>query len=202
MTTEGIAPTPDNSDDDGGQRVMTGRFTNGNSRARAWVGVIINTPIPPSDWPYASAMWLLARHPRLARWAQRVPGVVEVETDRSAIERFGGLSVDLDLLATMFSSEARYGQLWEDYSQAHREPDDDNDDSGKWDRWFAAGPKADELVPGLSALLAMSSGERAGLRLLALLSSVSVPFKAGDLRSLDGDGQRLLADWCLAMQAY
>lgn len=200
--TEGIAPSTDNSTDDGGQRVMPGRFTNGNGRARAWVGVTINGPIPPSDWPYASAMWLLARHPRLARWAERVPGLIEVETDRTAIERFGGLSIDIHLLATMFSSEARYGQLWTDYQSTNQEPDDDDDSPGSWDRWFAAGPKADELVPGLSTLLALSSGERAGLRLLAMLSSVQVPFAVGDLRSLDGDGQRLLADWCLAVQAY
>jgi hypothetical protein len=37
--------------------------------------------------------------------------------------------------------------------------------------------------------------------LLATLGQTHVPFKLSDLRSLDGEGERLLADWCAAIQA-
>jgi len=47
----------------------------------------------------------------------------------------------------------------------------------------------------------MSSGEVAVLRLLATLGQAHVPFKLGDLRRIDEEGQRLLADWCGAIQA-
>ena len=46
----------------------------------------------------------------------------------------------------------------------------------------------------------MSSGEVAYLRLLATLGTTRIPFKLGDLRSLDGEGHRLLADWCRVLQ--
>jgi hypothetical protein len=50
----------------------------------------------------------------------------------------------------------------------------------------------------------MSSGEVASLRLLATLASsdCAAPFSIDHLRSMDAEGQRLIADWCAAIAAY
>jgi hypothetical protein len=84
-------------------------------------------------------------------------------------------------LGDVFAAGVRYGQAWESYENRCRPPDD--------------------YADGLSGLLPMSSGEAAQLRLLATLGTTRVPFKLDDLSSLDGEGQRLLADWCRAIQA-
>jgi hypothetical protein len=145
---------------------------------------------PPRDHPYGSATWLLGRHPRLAQLATRIDGVIYVDGD-------GELSVDVDHLGDVFVAGVTYGDAWDEYEYRNRPPQDENASDG----WQQAGPKADDFAKGLSGLLPMSSGEVATLRLLATLGQTHVPFKLSDLRSLDGEGQRLLADWCAAIQA-
>ena len=145
---------------------------------------------PPRDHPYRAATWLLGRHPRLAQLAARIAGVIYLD------ENDGELSIDLDHLGDVFAAGPVYGEAWEEYERAHRPPEDEND----YYRWQEAGPKADDYAEGLSALGVMSSGEVAYLRLLATLGTTRIPFKLGDLRSLDRDGQRLLDDWCRVLQ--
>ncbi|PZS30210.1 MAG: hypothetical protein DLM59_11530 [Pseudonocardiales bacterium] len=145
---------------------------------------------PPADHPYRAATWLLGRHPRLAQLATRIAGVVYVD------EHDGELSIDVAHLGDVFAAGVKYGEAWEDYEYRHRPPEDEN----AYYQWQEAGPKADDFAKGLSGLLPMSSGEVAYLRLLATLGTTRVPFKLDDLRSLDAEGQRLLGDWCRAVQ--
>jgi hypothetical protein len=146
---------------------------------------------PPRDHPYRTATWLLGRHPRLARLAARIPGVIGVDPDH---ER---LSIDVDHLGDVFAALPAYGQAWDDYEHHHQPPDYDD----AYHSWQEAGPKAEDFTRGLSNLLVMSSGELACLRLLAILGTTRVPFRLADLSSLDHEGQRLLADWCAAIRA-
>lgn len=146
----------------------------------------------PSDDPYASATWLLGRHPRLARLAARIDGVVSVDN--------GDLSIDIDHLATVIASTRRYRAAWEDYERRVRPPDDDR----AYDRWLEGGPKSEDFPRGMTDFLVMSSGEVASLRLLATLASTDCapPFSVAHLRSMDEEGQRLVADWCAVVVAY
>jgi hypothetical protein len=147
---------------------------------------------PPTDHLYRSATWLLGRHPRLALLAARIRGVVAIE-DRE-------LYVDLDHLANVLSATTPYTAAWEDYEYRHRPPEGDDD----YESWQEAGPKADSFAEGLSDFLVMSRGEIAAVRLLATLATTSsVPcFGVAHLRSLDKEGQRLVADWCAVVCAY
>lgn len=144
---------------------------------------------PPVDHPYRCATWLIGRYPRLARLAERIRGVVEIAD--------GALFVDLDHLAAVIAAVPAYEEAWDSYERAHSAPQDEND----WYRWQDSGPKADAIVRGLSDFLVMSSGEVASLRLLVTLANERTPFCVGDLRSLDADGQRMLADWTRALTA-
>lgn len=143
---------------------------------------------PPRDHHYRSATWLLGRHPQLAQLARRV-GVVYVD------EHDGELSIDLDELGEAFAAMPRYSAAWEDYENSHRAPEDDR----AFDAWQAAGPKAEHFAKHLAAVLPMSSGEVARLRLLAMFSTVRVPVRVSDFAPLDNNGQRLLADWMRAV---
>jgi hypothetical protein len=140
---------------------------------------------PSRDHPYRSAIWLLGRHPRLARLAARICGVVYVDED-------GDASIDLDHLGDVFAADPVYDQAWADYEDDHRPPADEE----AYHRWLAGGPNAEDFAAGLCDLAVMSSGEVASLRLLATLGTTEIPFKLGHLRSRDSEGQRLLADWC------
>lgn len=140
---------------------------------------------PPPGHPYRAALWLLGRHPRLARLAGRISGLLEVDED-------GQLIIEMDHLGDVFAAGPVYDEAWADYERRHRPPEDDD----AYYRWQEAEPKADDFAVGLSDLAVMSSGEIASLRLLATLGTTPIPFKLGDLRSLDAEGQRLLADWC------
>lgn len=144
---------------------------------------------PPADHLYRSATWLLGRHPRLVHLAARVSGVVTVED--------GEPFLDLDHLAHVIAAVAVYSNAWRDYERAHRPPDDD----AAFYRWQDAGPRAGDFEVGLSDFLVMSSGEVASLRLLATLANDRAPFTVADLRSMDTEGQRLLADWTRAVRA-
>jgi hypothetical protein len=146
---------------------------------------------PPSDHLYRSATWLLGRHPRLARLAARIRGVVVIEDNE--------LSVDLDHLADVLSAVTPYIEAWENYEDRVRPPQDD-----AYEAWREAGPRADDFAEGLSDYLVMSSGEIAALRLLATLApKTSAPaFGVAHIRGLDAEGQRLVDDWCAVIRAY
>lgn len=162
-------------------------MTQRDHRLSRWTDVVDQDP--PSGDLYRSGIWLLARYPRLYRLAARIPGVVEIEDD--------GPSFDLDRLVEVVSAEPRYSAAWDEYASKRRPPTDE----ARWERWRAAGPQPDDFTVGLSDFLVMSSGEVASLRLLATFGSGRTPFSVSDLRSLDAEGQRLLADWCRAMDA-
>ena len=146
---------------------------------------------PPADQLYRSATWLLGRHRRLAQLTGRIAGAGQVDEDD------GGLSIDLDHPGDVFAAVPQYNAAREEYKARNRPPDDED----AYYRWQEAGPKADDVAAGLRDLLVMSSGEVAYLRLLATLGSIRVPVKISDLRSLNDEGARLLADWCRAGQA-
>jgi len=148
---------------------------------------------PPRDHHHAAARWLLGRYPRLAQLAARIHRVVVVED--------GELCLDLDHLGDVFAGVAGYDAAWDAYERANREPKATDDDDNAWYRWQEAGPKPDSVITGLADLLPMSSGEVQSLRLLAMLGTTSVPFRIGNLSSLDTEGQALLADWCRVLQA-
>lgn len=133
--------------------------------------------------------WLLGRHPRLAGLAARVAGAVTVEDGEPAL--------DLDHLADVIAAVPAYGQAWRVYEVTHRPPEDDDG----YDRWQQAGPRAEQFAIGLADFLVMSSGEVAALRLLATLAGRRVPFTVADLRSMDAEGQRMVADWTRAVRA-
>lgn len=96
----------------------------------------------------------------------------------------------------MFAAGVKYGEAWEDYEYRHRPPEDEN----AYCQWQEAGPKADDFAKGLSDCRC-PTGKWPASGLLATLGTTRVPFKLGDLRNLDAEGQRLLADWCRAVQA-
>lgn len=150
------------------------------------------TDVPPEDAPtddrHRSARWLITRHPRLAHLAARIAGVIEVADD--------GPNLDVDHLAQVVAAEPHYQQAWREYERRHRQPADDR----AWERWHAAGPQPDDYAIGLADFCVMSSGERSAVRLLATFGDERIPFRVSDLRSLDSEGARLLADWCRAVQ--
>jgi hypothetical protein len=87
----------------------------------------------------------------------------------------------------------------EDYEYRNRPPEGDDDFESRRE----AGPKAESFAEGLSDFRIMCGGV-AALRLLATLATTnSVPrFGVAHIRSLDEDGQRLVADWCAVVCAH
>ena len=149
---------------------------------------------PPTDHLYASAVWLLGRHPQLAELAARVPGVVEPDPDPEPDADGSGLLLDLETLAQAVHDHDDHAADWESYTRHHLEPQDDD----AYERWRAAGPTASDTARAIGQ---MSGTEQARLRLLAVFAGVRVPFRVLDLHGLDDEGQRLLADWCAAVMA-
>jgi hypothetical protein len=147
---------------------------------------IRNMAEPSASDGYQVAVWLLGRHPRLGTLVSRVAGVVH-EGDAD-----GEFGIDLDHLGEVFADAPRWGEAWDQYETHNPPPLDD----AAYERWRQRGPRPDDFSLGLSDLLVMSSGEVASLRVLATLSTIRIPFKVGDLASLDAHGQRLVADWC------
>lgn len=136
---------------------------------------------PPADHLYASATWLLGRHPTLGALAQRVPGVVTVDSD--------GPGIDLERLAGALGERDELGAAWKDYRLSTPEPEDE----AAAERWEAAGPPLGG--PASRALAVMSRTEVSRLRLLATLADTArSPFKVGDLYGFDEDGQALVRD--------
>jgi hypothetical protein len=130
---------------------------------------------PPVDNTYQAAVWLVARHPMLARLVQHVPKAVDADNE-----------LDVDALA-----------------DAVRAPDAYRQGEEAWDRWAAAGPAANAFgLPGaVAALNVMSRTEAARLRLLATLGTERVKFASYDLDGFDADGRRLVKDWCRVLKA-
>jgi hypothetical protein len=141
---------------------------------------------PPRGHCYGAAIWLLGRHQMLAELAARIPGVIDADD--------GGPGIDLDALAEAVSGYDTHTAACDEYQRRHRPPAGDH----AYTRWQAAGPQA---TPAVQAVAVMSCSEQTRLRLLATFAAVRVPLRAGDFASFDGEGSRLLADWCQAVQA-
>jgi hypothetical protein len=143
---------------------------------------------PPVGDRYASAAWLLGRHPHLAIIADRLPGIVNIGFD-------GLPDIDLDALAEALVDLDADQAAWAAYQEAHPAPVHDRG----YDAWEAAGPS---WRPTSRSLGKMSSTEVARLRLLAVFSSHRVPFGLRDTVGLDRDGRQLLTDWFRALLAH
>jgi hypothetical protein len=139
---------------------------------------------PPVGHRYAAALWLLGRHPVLARLAARVPDLVSRDIQ-------GRLELELDDLALTLLALDEHRSAWERYERDHRAPSSDP----AYDEWLAAGPSG---TPQVDAVSVMSRSELTRLRLLGTFSTIRVPFRVGDLSSLDAEGVSLFADWCTA----
>ena len=131
-----------------------------------------STDAPPADHSYASAAWLLGRHPMLSALAQRIPEVVTVDDE--------GPYFDQDALTRAI---AEYDSLLD----AHRVLDDDRLDA--------------QLGEAGYAFARMSRTEQTRLRLLAFFGSERVGLRVADLHGLDAGGQLLLADWLEAVRS-
>jgi hypothetical protein len=146
---------------------------------------------PPTNHLYASAAWLLGRHPALAALAQRIPGVVTLDDD--------GPSIDLDLLARTINDAGQHALAWQHYAERHPAPDtDEYEGQGSYEAWCDAGPQPARRT---ASFLPMSRSERARLVLLAAFSDYEqVPFSVSQLYGLDDTRRRLLDDWCRAVR--
>ena len=146
------------------------------------------TDSPPVDDNYGAAVWLVARHPALARLVDRVPGAVDADGD-----------LELDVLGDAVRALDAYHRAWAEYRATTWEPNQDE----AWERWADAGPALDDFGPrgAVAALGAMSRTEVSRLRLLATLQTVRVEFAAYDLAGFDADGLRLIRDWCRVLTA-
>jgi hypothetical protein len=144
--------------------------------------------LPPSGHLYASAVWLVRRHPRLLELADRAGVVRPPDED-------GDVLLDLDELAAALNALDVYFAAWRDYEYRHPAPEAD----AAFDAWEKRGPEAGHpLVPAIGP---MSRTEVVRLRLLAFFSSDRIALRAGDLYGLDDEGQSLLRDWTAAVLA-
>lgn len=147
---------------------------------------------PPADHYYASALWLLGRHPQLVRLVERVPGAVTTDRD--------GTWLELDVIADALEALDQNRATWHDYAKRHPEPSTDH----AWEAWERNGPP--HTHPAAPSIGVMSRTEVSRLRLLAFFA----PVEAGalsrrltvcDLGGFDDAGRRLLHDWTLAVLA-
>jgi hypothetical protein len=143
---------------------------------------------PPADHFYASALWLLGRHPSLVRLVERVPGAVATDED--------GPWLALDELADALDTLDGYLLAWREYRASTYEPRDED----KWQAWEDAGPRTSNA--GALAIAPMSRTEVSRLRLLAFFappSGTGRRLTVSDLGGFDHEGQRLLRDWTAAL---
>jgi hypothetical protein len=123
---------------------------------------------PSVDYNYQAAVWLVGRHPKLARLVERVPVAVDTDGD-----------LELDVVGDAIRALDGYRRAWGDYRATTWEPNQDE----AWERWADAGPSLDDFgPPGAGAALAvMSRSEVSRLRLLATLgtSTDSTPTDCG-----------------------
>ena len=143
---------------------------------------------PPADNNYQAAVWLVGRHPVLARLVNRAPGAVDTDGD-----------LNLDVLGDAVRGFDAYRRAWADYRNTTWEPTAE----AAWERWAAAGPSPDDFGPrgAVEALAVISRTEASRLRLLATLGTERVEFAAYDLEGFDADGLRLIRDWCRVLTA-
>ena len=148
------------------------------------------TDSPPVDDNYRAAVWLVARHPALARLVDRVPGMVDADADAD---------LELDVVGDAVRALDAYHRAWAEYRATTWEPNQDE----AWERWADAGPALDDFGPrgAVAALGVMSRTEVSRLRLLATLGTERVEFAANDLDGFDADGLRLIHDWCRILTA-
>ena len=146
------------------------------------------TDSPPVDDNYRAAVWLVARHPALARLVGRVPGAVDADGD-----------LELDVLGDAVRGLDAYHRAWAEYRATTWEPNQDE----AWEPWADAGPSLDDFGPrdAAAALAVMSRTEAARLRLLATLGFERVEFGVADLDGFDASGLRLIRDWCRVLTA-
>lgn len=144
----------------------------------------------PSGHLFASACWLIARHPVLLRLAQRVPGVVDDEGD-----------VLPSTLAAAVNQLEEHHVAWRRYEQTYPAPTGHSPQAeARYEAWLEAGPQPTDAAETLGV---MSRTELARLTLLATLSDHDrVPFAAGMLTGFDADGDALVRDWMTAVQAH
>ena len=150
-----------------------------------------NPELPaPSGHLFASACWLVARHPVLQRLAQRARGVVDDEGD-----------VLPWTLATAVNQLEEHHVAWRHYEQTHPAPTGHSSQAeARYEAWLEAGPQPTDAAETLGV---MSRTELARLRLLATLSDHDpVPFAVAVLTGFDPDGDALVRDWITAVQAY
>src|SRR4051812_32422245 len=128
--------------------------------------------MPPVDNDYQAAVWLVGRHPSLARLVNRVSGALDADGD-----------LDLDVLGDAVRALDAYHRAWAEYRATTWEPNQDE----AWERWVDAGPSLDDFGPpgAVAALGVMSRTETAWLRLLATLGTERVEFAVGDVDGFD-----------------
>lgn len=149
---------------------------------------------PPRGHLYASAVWLVVRHPVLAELLRGVPEVVGVDED--------GLSLDLEALTEAigeFDAHVAGRAAWE---RKHREPSDYGDrgtaGTGGGRRGMRRRRRRVRRARGRSGRCRPRSGPGSG----CWGCSPPVERRCGPRRwgLLDQAG-RALADWCRALQA-
>lgn len=151
-----------------------------------WADLIDKRAEPPADHYYLSAVWLLARHYKLAALAERA-GVVSDED--------GQLWLELDHLGEALADMDAHRAAWDAYERRHPVPSDDD----RFTIWERNGPE--QTNPRAKAIGVMSRTEVSRLRLLAFFSTERVQLRADDLAGFDAEGERLLRDWSRAVLA-
>lgn len=139
---------------------------------------------PPRDNDWATATWLMRRHPKLRALVERV---ICIDADG-----------DLDLLELGDAVRAfdAYVTAWREYMERHPEPRDDGPQGTRYTEWEAAGPQ--HVSPRSAALGPMSSSERKRLRLLAFWAG-GVVISPDTFVGMDVGGMDLIVDWCRAV---
>ncbi len=144
----------------------------------------------PAGHLFASACWLVARHPLLHQLACRLPGVVDPDSD-----------VLPWVLADAFAELDTHAAAWRDYEHRHPAPSGyTEEDEARYEAWLDAGPQPS---PAAEALGVMSRTEVARIRLVATFSDQEpVAFNVPMLDGFDPAGDALVRDWMTAVQAY
>lgn len=145
---------------------------------------------PPRCEPYPAALWLLGRHPMLARLVARVEGAVYSDPET-------GLRLQLDGLADTMSALPRWSADTAEYARTTPPPEGDD----AYEAWEDAGPDPDDYAEGLADVVVMSDTEVTRLRMLAMFSTTPMMFCYRDLYGFDNEGLTFVADWCKALQA-
>lgn len=140
----------------------------------------MSTTTPPNALyePNAAVAWLLARH----------------ATPRRLVDRLGawlkaGELPDVDRIAWAVNDYDRHRARWQEYSDRHPVPDDED----RYNEWEAAGP-ADSIGTLANVIGPMSGGEKRMLRMLGMLAD-STPAIRFCLSDIDGVDAEFRTDW-------